>query len=170
MRTRHKHYCTYIPSPGASLLPPAPISPTLGHHRALNWAFCTSGNTKGLISRCQGIQTHWLKTDIWLVLLYFFVCWRDYLFDLTLIKYYWGLFWTQPQPWPINIWTNSLKHHPWDGPNPSYSVCLWKLKSTICYLFQATSAEGAPLSQSLGWQEPNFDNSQLTNPDGFHRD
>lgn len=66
---------------------------------------------------------------------------------------------------------NSLKLHPWGGLNPSYSVCLWKLKSAeiICYLFQATSAEGAPLSQSLGCQEPNFDNSQLANPDGFHR-
>ena len=98
------------------------------------------------------------------------MCWRDSLFDLTLVKHYRGLFWARPQPWPINIWTNSWKRLPWDGPNSSYSVCLWKLKSTIYYLFQATSAEGAPLSQSLGWQEPNFDNSQLTNPDGFHRD
>lgn len=152
LRIIQKYYCTYIPSP-LSLSYPLTLPPTLGHHRAMNWAFCISGNTKGLVSRCQGIQTHWLKIDIWLVILWFFVCWRDFSLwpnsSHPLLK---------PLLTPASTLAykhlNSLKLHPWGGLNPSYSVCLWNLKSAeiIYYLFQATSAEGALLSQSLGCQ------------------
>ena len=160
-----------FPPPGASLLPP-PYPTHPGSSQSPELSFLHLRQHQRTHSRSQDIQTPWLKIAMWLAIFYFLVCWRDSLFDLTLVKHSWILFWTWPQPWPINIWTKSSKLHPWGGPNPYYSVWPWILKSAeiIYYLFQAISAEGASLSQSLGWQEPTCDNSQLTNPDGFHRD
>ena len=84
---------------------------------------------------------------------------------------------TRPQPWPLKTWTNSnlvsysSRLHPYNDSNSAESACWRKFKAAKEVTIPAHTWRWGPcLPASVGGQEPNFDNSQLTKLDGFHMD